>query len=201
MARRPMVGPHPRCDAPSCVEPSRAYSGGWCPAHDARMREGRSMETPLRNHRKHITEPQFCREVDCDALVAARRMCSAHYYRWMRDRKAAGDEVVCAIPLCLRMVHGENRICAPHRSTGRQYGMTPDAFEAFWGDGKCRACSGTQKLSVDHDHSCCPVGNARKCGKCNRGLLCHSCNLAVGMAQDSPEILRSLADYLESSGR
>lgn len=41
--------------------------------------------------------------------------------------------------------------------------------------------------SVDHDH---------KTGKV-RGILCHPCNTALGMAQDSPHILRRMADYLE----
>lgn len=41
--------------------------------------------------------------------------------------------------------------------------------------------------SVDHDHHTQKV----------RGLLCRVCNLAIGYAQDSPNILRGLATYLE----
>ncbi|SCD41175.1 endonuclease domain-containing protein [Streptomyces sp. DfronAA-171] len=29
---------------------------------------------------------------------------------------------------------------------------------------------------IDHDHTCCPVDSVTMCGKCIRGLLCHSCN-------------------------
>lgn len=49
-------------------------------------------------------------------------------------------------------------------------------------------------LSVDHDHACCPED---ACGKCVRGLLCHSCNLGIGKLRDSPEVLRRAASYLE----
>jgi len=33
------------------------------------------------------------------------------------------------------------------------------------------------KICVDHDRRCCPGNNT--CGKCVRGLLCPSCNLAL----------------------
>jgi predicted small metal-binding protein len=36
-----------------------------------------------------------------------------------------------------------------------------------------------------------------------RGLLCHKCNRSIATADDKPEVLRRLADYLEkySGGR
>lgn len=58
-------------------------------------------------------------------------------------------------------------------------------------DGKPRA------LSVDHDHSCCP-DRGRSCGRCVRGLLCHSCNLSLGKFQDDPELLDRAAAYIRS---
>src|SRR4029077_2130187 len=33
-------------------------------------------------------------------------------------------------------------------------------------------------LAVDHDHNCCP--GAHSCGKCIRGILCGTCNSALG---------------------
>jgi hypothetical protein len=57
--------------------------------------------------------------------------------------------------------------------------------------------------------SCCAVCRTREPGAKNwntdhnhitgklRGILCHKCNVALGMAKDSPAILRALADYLE----
>jgi hypothetical protein len=34
-----------------------------------------------------------------------------------------------------------------------------------------------------------------------RGLLCSRCNLTLGHSRDRPEVLRSLADYLERDSR
>lgn len=50
---------------------------------------------------------------------------------------------------------------------------------------------------VDHDHSCCP--GQKSCGKCVRGVLCNGCNAALGHAEDSPDRLRQLIQYLEYS--
>jgi hypothetical protein len=54
-------------------------------------------------------------------------------------------------------------------------------------------------LSVDHDHRCCPGGTS--CGGCVRGLLCHSCNMALGKFRDDPENLLRAALYLENFKR
>jgi hypothetical protein len=61
-----------------------------------------------------------------------------------------------------------------------------------------------QRIAVDHDHShkCIKVRgrNLSKggCRSCIRGLMHQNCNVALGMAGDSPEVLRKLADYLEN---
>lgn len=51
---------------------------------------------------------------------------------------------------------------------------------------------------VDHDHNCCP--GKKSCGKCIRGLLCHRCNVGMGLLNDDPFRLRQAADYL-TAGR
>lgn len=65
--------------------------------------------------------------------------------------------------------------------------------------GKDRSWTGepVSRLSVDHDHTCC-LGK-RSCGKCVRGLLCKSCNTALGLLGDDVEGLRRALAYLEAA--
>jgi Recombination endonuclease VII len=50
------------------------------------------------------------------------------------------------------------------------------------------------RLSVDHDHNCCP--GDKSCGKCIRGLLCRACNSGIGHLRDSPAVLSAALHYL-----
>jgi hypothetical protein len=68
-------------------------------------------------------------------------------------------------------------------------------------DGKCAICRvaaprdiRTSRFHVDHDHACCP--GRLSCGRCNRGLLCHACNTALGNFNDDPERLIAAVAYL-----
>jgi len=49
---------------------------------------------------------------------------------------------------------------------------------------------------IDHKHSCC--SKRPTCGKCTRGLLCNHCNVLIGMAQESIEVLTNAIKYLEA---
>lgn len=79
-----------------------------------------------------------------------------------------------------------------------KYGITVEEFEAKLEaqGGACMLCRrppnpngvrATASLHQDHDHVT---------GK-NRDLLCSSCNLAIGMLQDDPDLIRKAADYIE----
>ena len=64
-------------------------------------------------------------------------------------------------------------------------------------NGVCKICGKTdyKRLSVDHDHSCCP--GEKTCGKCTRGLLCSRCNRALGSMEDNVELLQKMINYLK----
>lgn len=73
------------------------------------------------------------------------------------------------------------------------YGITEDQYNEMLAvtDGRCYVCGlaneNGRTLCVDHDHNTDAI----------RGLLCLQCNVALGMAQDDPKLLRQLAEYLE----
>lgn len=79
-----------------------------------------------------------------------------------------------------------------------KYKITAEAYEAMFvrQGGKCAICqkvetdkyqNGVRDLAVDHDH---------KTGKI-RGLLCGKCNKALGLFQDSIELLEAATLYMK----
>lgn len=76
----------------------------------------------------------------------------------------------------------------------RLYGITIDEYDTMLESqcGVCAICKQPETiakrfhLSVDHDHTTGQV----------RGLLCHSCNTAVGLLRDSAASFYAAGDYL-----
>ena len=75
-----------------------------------------------------------------------------------------------------------------------KFGITLAEYEAMLlaQNGRCAICDGPpsgrwQSLHVDHSHATGKV----------RALLCHHCNVALGLAEDDPRLLRAMADYLD----
>lgn len=73
----------------------------------------------------------------------------------------------------------------------RNYGITAERYAELMTSG-CDVCGRTEhqsgrRMNIDHCHERGVV----------RGALCHACNTALGLADDSAERLRALADYLE----
>lgn len=69
-----------------------------------------------------------------------------------------------------------------------KYGMTSAEVEAMRGaqGGVCAICRSASAVNVDHDHETGKV----------RGMLCFSCNAALGHFRDDPAVLRRAARYL-----
>lgn len=69
------------------------------------------------------------------------------------------------------------------------YGLTPEQYQKMWEDqnGQCAFPSCGKPIEVvDHDH---------KTG-ITRGLLCHTCNLAIGHFQDNVNLMAEAIAYL-----
>ena len=80
-----------------------------------------------------------------------------------------------------------------------KYGMTAQDYENLLSsqNGVCaicyKECKTSRGLAIDHDHKCCPD---KSCGKCIRGLLCATCNGAIGMLQEDITIFTRAIEYL-----
>lgn len=87
----------------------------------------------------------------------------------------------------------------------RNYNIDTKKYEKMLAksNGGCYICGKTQEesgkyLAVDHDHSCCK-SKGRSCGKCVRGILCDTCNRAVGLLKDNPENAMAVAEYIKNN--
>ncbi|WP_424214589.1 endonuclease VII domain-containing protein [Streptomyces sp. BI20] len=151
----------------------------------------------------------YCRE--CVAAYSA-----AHYRRKQEAKGKTVREKVDVPPghkLCCRCGEvkphtdwhknasasdGLATMCKPCRSSygraghlKRTYGLTEAEREAmvFAQGGVCAICQDAPPEHVDHDH---------RTGKV-RGVLCFSCNAALGQFKDRPDVVRRAAAYLEGS--
>lgn len=70
----------------------------------------------------------------------------------------------------------------------KNYGLTPELFHRLLAaqDYACAMCHEPfredEPICIDHDHNCCKA-EKRSCGECVRGLLCLSCNTALGIIE------------------
>jgi len=100
---------------------------------------------------------------------------------------------------CHPEIYQHNKMVANSQSRAsflqRKYGISDEDFQEILESqqGKCAICGTTifngkdTKPNIDHDH---------KTGKI-RGLLCFSCNIALGCFGEDKEVLRSALEYLE----
>ena len=72
----------------------------------------------------------------------------------------------------------------------RKYGLTDEQLDDVLAVEECEVCGSSDRLVIDHNHA---TGEFR-------GVLCNGCNSALGLARDSADTLRKLADYLDERG-
>lgn len=94
--------------------------------------------------------------------------------------------------------HPEKRLMYQRRyQLKKKYGITLEEYDNILQqqDGKCAVCGQNNSHSkgylfaVDHDHKTGTV----------RGLLCHNCNMAIGLLKDDVQIIKSMLQYLEKN--
>jgi hypothetical protein len=78
-----------------------------------------------------------------------------------------------------------------------RYGITEREFD--WlkrgQSDLCAICRKVEPTDVDHDHGHCP--GKRGCRECIRGLLCRSCNAALGQFESGRTRLSSITGYAQ----
>jgi hypothetical protein len=181
-----------------------------------------SARTYCRNHyetnRKHgdplyvyvptLVNEGSCTIDGCDHPRSARGWCKMHYtrYRTHGDAeyvKERAPRVECSVDDCDRLAGGSGSgrgMCSKHYqrewTLKRSYAISVKEFESMLAaqGGVCLGCGtnspgeGFSQWHVDHDHKTNVV----------RGILCGTCNWALGNTRDRPATLRRLAAYLES---
>ena len=86
------------------------------------------------------------------------------------------------------------KTCHASDAMKRNYGITIEDYDRMFKEqgGVCKICGtdnpgkGKGRFSIDHNHETGKV----------RGLLCYSCNVAIGHLQDDPAIALSAFNYL-----
>lgn len=94
----------------------------------------------------------------------------------------------------------------------RRMGLTVQEYEEMFSsqNGLCFSCgcpetiidkrvNKLRRLAIDHDHSCC--GKQKACKSCIRGLLCQSCNQALGLLKDDATRVWALYVYAQKNSR
>ena len=142
---------------------------GLCSTHYRRWQTyGSEFHVPKRV--KAYPKGMTCQREDCDKPVHTKGWCSTHYAAWRRRNNPEAQKV-------------RNREWAERQRALKDSLATrprPDA---------CELCGRTD-LRIVWDH-CHDSGTWR-------GWLCDHCNVALGMVDDNPELLRLMADYVEA---
>jgi hypothetical protein len=204
------------CSVEECFFPQKC--NGLCSGHNERRRTGKPIDGPLR---RYATQDPALR---ADGLRLCNGPCGltkpfTEFYRneWLckvcsKARavayKRTNPEWNRAEAKLYRERYPEKnkaqRQASAKRNVGTRrayrlkntYGMTVEQYESMLDeqDGRCAICRSdrpggprTPIFTVDHDHDTGRV----------RGLLCSSCNRALGLLRDDPEVLRLAIGYLE----
>lgn len=157
---------------------------------------------------------KVCSKEDCTRKVFARNLCGKHYTYFIRH---GGKYIRPKSDLCANCRRAPRKLgrefCCErcdnkktprgrkghHWRNLKRYGL---GHEEYWEllirqSGRCAICCRVAKnLHVDHDHSCCKE-QRQCCGKCVRGLLCGSCNRALGLFGERFEVLTAAVEYLK----
>ena len=186
------------CSIDSCT--NKHYAKGWCRRHYnlAKRNDGNPIpryEIIQIQHRYNDEGLRICSE--CREFLPVESFGKSTY----RDGKDGQYRSSGASKDGLKTVCKK---CTRKRGLLSRYGLTPEQRDEMFSqqNGLCAICKKRPARVVDHDHSCCnpEITKRAACGKCTRGLLCNTCNPALGSLEDDGFLKNALA-YLASHGK
>lgn len=189
------------CAFPECARP--IHHCGLCVGHvQQKRRHGSDGLWPLDLSR--IKPSKVCSFEGCGRHGVTKGFCAGHYRQHWKGKpltpiKVFPKEVdgrrecdICGVIQPVTEYESFRLSCKPCRSTSRRatrYGVSFAVMAALVNKGTCDVCNATISPSdsmIDHCHTTGRV----------RGVLCTTCNLAVGYLNDDPEQAAALAAYL-----
>jgi hypothetical protein len=197
---------HDVCTVEGCGRRHKAR--GYCQTHYTMLARGSSIK-PIKVRERN--KPECCTEDGCAEPVKSKGLCKMHYQRLLRhghtrytDRKKEPKK--CVVPSCENWLYAKG-LCHSHYAKQRywqKFGISIGDYLRMHEEqgGVCKICkqpetsknaqSGkTKDLAIDHCHKTNAI----------RGLLCSHCNTALGLFEESTEILKSAIKYLNTSSQ
>lgn len=182
------------CAEPSCEQ--RSEVKGVCRPHYARERQRIAQQNYDYKMKPCVTEGCLKKTSSETGYCAQhKRQMKVAGTTWAKGKRP--NLGTCLVDKCETPTFNPGQICKLHRSRARMYSLTDEQIIAMLHDAECAICARVDDLNIDHDHACCP--GEQSCGKCVRGILCRSCNTALGYAKDSTETLEGMIAYLKKS--
>jgi hypothetical protein len=171
----------PACALPYCKIPSR--TSGLCSGHYQQKYGGKPF-TPLLARRS---------KADVQFRDASGRKQCVKCRGWLPEGEFSSGAASDGL-------QQNCRTCGKSKKLLQRFNLTERQYQELLAEqgGVCAACGSEcrhgKRLAVDHDHSCCP--GYTSCGNCIRGLICISCNSALGNVYDSIPTLLGMVGYL-----
>ncbi len=102
-------------------------------------------------------------------------------------QRAAAKKSYWAMSEAERKAKNRKRLC-------KAYGLTPEAFSVMLErqGNACKICDCTEPSEGKNFH----VDHCHKTGRV-RGILCHHCNIAIGLLREDVRIAKRVLEYLE----
>jgi hypothetical protein len=145
-----------------------------------------NLDNPCYRCRKNIRVTKYYCRACCDKTSSEIKA----------TRKARADAGLCLLCGANSALPGKKncRLCAA-KVAAKNHHIPVERYLELISQG-CAICGSTNKLAIDHDHTCCP-SRTSKCGKCVRAALCytHNSQVAVFENTDTNSIIRYIEEY------